>query len=98
MSRDINYLRLPVYMQDSVQWYIEAGQPFGHFLTAVFSNDLSGAFSHADDANREALYEYVKFLYNEPIPGGCKGSKENVKAWIKSGGLKGQRNEQNVRT
>ena len=90
MSNDINYSRLPAYMRESVREYIENGKPVGHFLTAVFSNDLAGAVTRADSTNLAALRDYILFLYNEPVPRECKGSKEKVDAWMKAGGLKGQ--------
>lgn len=86
---EINYSQLPDYMQESVREYIENGKPVGHFLTAVFSNDLAGAVTRADSTNLAALRDYVLFLYNEPVPRECKGSKEKVDAWIASGGLEG---------
>jgi hypothetical protein len=87
---EINYSQLPDYMQESVREYIENGKPVGHFLTAVFSNDLAGAVTRADSTNLAALRDYVLFLYNEPVPRECKGSKEKVDAWMKAGGLQGQ--------
>ncbi len=41
------------------------GYPIGDFLSAVASNDLSGAVVRADDTNRKALHLYVLFLANK---------------------------------
>lgn len=62
--------------------YIENGIEPGSFLTAVLENDLMEAFGRADDINRERLFDYCSFLYNEAPPA-CFGSKEKVKLWIK---------------
>jgi len=42
--------------------------PFGDFVTAVLANDLVRAFGAADDENRENLFDYARFLYND-MPG-----------------------------
>lgn len=84
----IDYSRLPEHMQDSARLYIENGIPFGSFMTAVFSNDLTGAYRRADDVNTTAMIEWVRFLLNE-APIGCWGSKDSVDEWIKAGGMNG---------
>ena len=60
--------------------YVNEGYPIGHFLTAVFSNDLFEAFSRADSQSAEGLEHLVRFIYNE-CPSGCHGSKEKVLEW-----------------
>ena len=77
---------IPDYMRASIQDYILLGRPVGHFLTAVFSNDLKEACIRADDVNIQHIGNYAKFLYNY-APIGCWGSPENHKNWLKSGGL-----------
>lgn len=37
---DIDYSRLPEHMRASIRGYIERGQPVGHFLTALLSDQL----------------------------------------------------------
>lgn len=86
--REINYSRLPAYMQAGMRRYIENGIPPGSFLTAVLSNDLMEAFRRADDVNRLAMLDYAMFLHNE-APCGCFGSPEHVKDWIAQSGLAG---------
>ena len=66
MIQDINYERLPLHLQGGVQRYIEQGVPPGDFLTAVITNDLLLATSHADDTSLAALRDIVRFFYNEP--------------------------------
>ena len=88
---DINYDKVPVgSMRDGVRMYIEEGIMSGHFLTALFSNDLVGAYSRADKANEEAMKEWVTFLFNY-APASCWGSKERVEDWSSDGGLEGRR-------
>ena len=53
----------------------------GHFLMAVFSNDLREAFARADDFNRPVLCQIVAYCHNE-IPGNCWGSPQKVKEWL----------------
>ena len=53
----------------------------GHFLTAVFSNDLREALARADGENREVLLQIVGYCHNE-IPSVCWGSPAKVKAWL----------------
>ena len=69
---------------DSVLAYFEQRRPTGDFLAAVLSNDLIGAYSHADDSNTRAMRDYVFWLYNY-APGrssGVWGSREAVAAWL----------------
>ena len=87
---DINYDKVPVAtMVGSVKMYIEEGISGGGFLTALFSNNLIGAFSQADNVNTEAMKEWTVFLFNY-IPSDCWGSKEKVQAWIEDGGITGR--------
>lgn len=72
--------------------YIEFGTCPGGFMLTVFENDLMGAACKADDINIRRLHEYAKMLYNAPMA--CLGSREKVKYWMESGGLRGtQRSE-----
>ncbi len=89
----IDYDKVPVeYMRDSVRRYIEEGIMSGHFLTALFSNNLVEVFNRADTANGEAMEKWVAFLFCY-APRGCWGSKERVEDWIKDGGLVGQESD-----
>ena len=84
MTQDINYERLPPHLQGGVQRYIEQGVPPGDFLTAVITNDLFLATSHADSTSLAALRDIVRFFYNES-PSRCWGTPEKMKTWIKAG-------------
>ena len=77
---------IPGHMRGAVQRYVMHGMQPGSFLTAVLTNDLSEAFSRADDDNAAAMQGWVRFLYNY-VPSNCKGSAELVNAWIERGGL-----------
>ena len=82
----INLLRIPGHMREGTALYLLYGVPPGSFAQAVFSNDLLGAFGRADDVNTAHMREWAHFVYNE-MPIGAHGSRENVEAWIKRGGL-----------
>ena len=89
MFGETNYDQVPnSYMTEAVKRYVEEGEAVGHFLTALLSNDLVGAFSRADGSNREKMWDWVKFLWNE-VPSNCWGSREQVIRWQKKGGKKG---------
>ena len=73
--------RIPDYMIPGLLRYTLNHIKPGDFLCAVLKNDLRQACERADDVNREILFQYVSFLYNE-APGGCWGSEKNFNAWI----------------
>jgi hypothetical protein len=77
---------IPERMLGALQRYVDHGIKPGDFLTAVLSNDLREACGRADDENQRLIFEYVKFLHNH-VPSGCWGSPENVRNWLKRGGL-----------
>ena len=86
---DTNYSKVPVdYMVEGVRLYIEHGVPPGHFLTALFSNNLMESYKRADENNTAAMQRWVAFMYWE-MPNPSQGSPERVAAWIKMGGLRG---------
>jgi hypothetical protein len=78
--------KIPAHCRNALLTYIKTGKIPGHFLQAVISNDLKGAFSHADDVNTKSLGEYVNFIYNY-APAACWGSKEKMTEWSEKGGL-----------
>jgi hypothetical protein len=47
----------------------------------VIRNDLKDACGCADDINRPALVDIVKFFYNE-APSVCWGSQEALVGWV----------------
>lgn len=76
-----NMNKIPGRMRKSILGYLNHGHKMGSFLTAVFSNDLFGAISRADDENVALLKEYVVWVWNY-APHGSHGSPEKVKKWI----------------
>jgi len=72
---------IPSSTLKSIQWYVEKHIPVGGFLRAVFENNLFEAFGHADEQNRRAMFEIVKYIYNT-VPTGCYGSPEKVQRWL----------------
>ena len=74
--------KIPVRMWDGIENWIEHGVHPGHFLRAVFRNDLIDAYSRADDENSKIMREYVLFLYNY-APAGCYGSEHAFRTWEK---------------
>tara|TARA_Y100000310_G_C20023787_1_gene508638 strand:+ start:244 stop:531 length:288 start_codon:yes stop_codon:yes gene_type:complete len=85
---DVSYDRLPDHMRESAQAFVERGRRPGHFLSALFSNNLMETFARADDVNIAALGAWTKFLYND-APSQAWGSSEKFEAWIAVGGLRG---------
>lgn len=73
---------IPDRMMGAIQRYIDRGINPGDFLTAVIDNNLKEAVSRADDENLENLPAFVAYFYNE-APGGCWGSPENRRAWLR---------------
>jgi hypothetical protein len=72
---------IPESMQGGLLRYlVDRIQP-GHFLMAVLSNDLAGAFGRGDTENLAALQAYVMFLVNA-VPGAAWGSPDRVTAWL----------------
>jgi len=75
---------IPEHMRHAVQEWAEKGTPnpddMGGFLFAVLSNDLSGAFSAADETNAEAMRRWAEFLHWHMDPR-TWGSEEKLFAW-----------------
>ena len=86
----MNWSLVPVtYMAQGLQNYIELGIPPGSFLTALLCNDFMEACRKADDTNRQVLFEWGGFLYNE-LPIGSFGSPDAFDRWIAHRGLAGK--------
>lgn len=73
---------IPEHMHDGIALYLSDGIEPGSFLLSVLMNDLSGACSRADDINRDRLFDYVSFLWNE-APSAAWGSRDKVIEWTK---------------
>ena len=82
---DIDYSMLPPHMIEGARDYVENGLEPGGFLMAVLCNDLTGAFGRADSINREEMFTWASWLFNE-APSPCWGSPAKVRAWILSHG------------
>ena len=72
---------IPQRTKEALDRYVSERIPTGHFLQAVLSNNLREALGRADSENIIALFDIVKYCYNE-IPSNCWGSPEAVKAWL----------------
>lgn len=86
--REPDYGILPRHMREGMQLWIERGIDGGSFMMSILCNDFMGAVSRADSTNIDRLKDFAMFLYNEAPPA-CFGSREKVKAWAESGGLRG---------
>jgi hypothetical protein len=91
LTFDGEYAEIPDYMREPLLAYVNTGRSSRFdFLRAVVSNDLFNSVGRADKTNLALLPLYVRWLYNR-APIGCYGSPEAVAAWIKKGGLEGER-------
>lgn len=72
---------VPDYMWGGVERYFVNRIRPGHFLTALFSNDLMEAFGRADDTNTANMRQWCQFLYNY-APRRSYGSPKNVHDWL----------------
>jgi hypothetical protein len=77
---------VPGYMIDGLYYYVYHRLEPGGFLQAVLSNDLMEAFGRADEINRNYMFNYVDFLYNE-VTSECWGSPEKVNNWLSEKGV-----------
>lgn len=84
----IDYSILPDHMRDGARMYIEDGIEPGGFLFSVLANDFKGAVGRADRINRNCLFAWAEWVYNE-VPHQAQGSEEKVLLWIKAGGING---------
>ena len=77
------------YMQQGAIDYVLIGLPPGGFLTALFANDLMGAFGKADESNTAAMKQWVVWLYNICPRDAIPRSEAGVVEWVRLGGLAG---------
>lgn len=89
IGREAKWELIPPQMIGGVRRYIEHGIVPGHFLSAVFRNELVEAFNRADHYNAKLMQNYVTFLYNY-CPSDCWGGKTEFDAWCEAGGLIGK--------
>lgn len=76
------YARIPGWTLETIDAWVENARPTGHFVTAVLENNLAEAFARADQWNRAAMHDIVKYVWNE-CPSGCWGSPAIVQNWAK---------------
>jgi hypothetical protein len=60
----------------------------GDFFRTIISNDLVGAFGHADSTNQYLMIHYATWLYNDCPSNSWR--EKNLKDWKDEGGLIGQ--------
>lgn len=72
---------VPLHTMRGIQNYAENHVPPGSFLRAVFEHELFDAFMRADLENQCAMFDIVKYIYNN-VPMACHGSPESVNKWI----------------
>lgn len=72
--------KVPDYMKESIDAWVEYARPTGGCLTAILENNLSESFNRADENVSANMFSIVKYLYNK-CPSECWGSKERVKKW-----------------
>lgn len=72
---------LPEHMQHPISdWILYGDCDPESFLYAVVSNDLRVAVTKADEINRAAILDIVKFFANH-APGACSGSAVAAAVW-----------------
>jgi|DEB0MinimDraft_3_1074331.scaffolds.fasta_scaffold01413_7 hypothetical protein len=76
-----SYPSIPDNIRGALERYVFQRLQPGGFLTAVLANNLSESVGRADEESRQALFDIVKFIYNE-LPGNAWGSHSKVKEWI----------------
>lgn len=72
---------VPEHTRQAISDYYYHRLPPGGFLTAVLSNDLSGAVMRADHWNKHRLVDIVVWMHSN-MPTVCWGSPEAVKDWL----------------
>ena len=75
-------LDAPVHILDSIDRFVRHRIAPGSFVTAVLSNDLTGAFLAGDEDSLRGLRDIMRYVHWE-IPGVCHGSKSIVERWLK---------------
>jgi hypothetical protein len=87
-SDRVNWYDIPERMRGGIVRYVERGIPPGHFLQAIFSNDLMEVVARGDAENLALIPSYAKLLWNQ-CPSDCFGDPGLVRQWIKRGGVEG---------
>lgn len=67
-------------MLDGIYQYFSTGQVYGHFLTALLTNDFARTVTSADSHNSERISEWAIWLWND-VPRNAWGSTKTVDAY-----------------
>jgi hypothetical protein len=81
--------KIPDHLKSGIVAYVAKGQRPGHFLSAVFCNDLFGAMKMADGTSRDAIHSITMLIYNV-FPAECHGSEKAFEKWLEQNGLIGR--------
>lgn len=83
VSNRLGELVIPTHTKEALDSYFLKGYEPGGFLMSILTNNLYGAVTSADVANRHAIWEIVKWLTTDPIvPIHSWGTKEHVSNWL----------------
>ena len=83
ISNRLGELVIPSHTKEALDSYFLKGYEPGGFLMSILTNNLYGAVTSADVANRHAIWEIVKWLTTDPIvPIHSWGTKEHVSNWL----------------
>jgi len=89
-GRRLGEIRIPTHTMEALDDYFLRGYEPGRFIVSILTNNLYGAVTSADLANRHAIYEIVKWLTTDPIvPIHSWGTKDHVSNWLSdTGGIR----------
>lgn len=79
---------VPGHLVEGIRAYVEEGRSTGHFLKAVFENDLFKAIAWADRNSMEGLESICRWIYSH-APSDCWGSQEKREDWMIHHGMLG---------
>jgi len=82
-GRRLGEIRIPTHTMEALDDYFLRGYEPGRFIVSILTNNLYGAVTSADLANRHAIYEIVKWLTTDPIvPEHSWGTQHWVHWWL----------------
>lgn len=81
MPRPTDYFLISDDILAAINRYALHHERKGHFLMAVFANNLIDAFGRADPENEKVLHQIICYVYNE-IPSSAWGTAKKVRAWL----------------
>ena len=83
MSNMLGRLVIPTHTKEALDSYFLRGYEPGGFLISILTNNLYGAVTSADIANRHAIWEIVTWLATHTIvPPRSWGTKDHVSNWL----------------